>query len=75
MIPTTIRCDGYDSDFSRTFRCAPGKPTAHQKMLYRMAYDQVQHNIGLVKPGMAFREIAQKAWKIPSVSSTSATRR
>jgi len=61
----TIGCYGYYSDFSRTFRCAPGKPTAHQKMLYRMAYDQVQHNIGLVKPGMAFREIAQKAWKIP----------
>jgi Xaa-Pro aminopeptidase len=30
-----------------------------------MAYDQVQHNIDIVKPGMAFREIAEKAWKIP----------
>ena len=34
-------------------------------MLYRMAYDQVQHNIAIIKPGMAFREIADKAWKIP----------
>jgi len=25
----------------------------------------VQYNIGVVKPGMAFREIAEKAWKIP----------
>ncbi len=62
----TIGCYGYFSDFSRTFRCGPGRPTGYQKMLYRMAYDQVQHNIGIVKPGMAFREIAEKAWKIPS---------
>src|SRR5690606_30756258 len=61
----TIGCYGYFSDFSRTFRCGPGRPTAYQKMLYRMAYDQVQHNIGIVKPGMTFREVAEKAWKIP----------
>ena len=35
-------------------------------MLYRMSYDQVQHNIGLITPGMAFREITEKAWKIPA---------
>jgi len=61
----TIGCYGYYSDFSRTFRCGPGRPTANQKALYRMAYEQIQHNIGIVKPGMAFREIADKAWKIP----------
>ncbi|QDZ00350.1 aminopeptidase P family protein [Nitratireductor mangrovi] len=61
----TIGCYGYYSDFSRTFRCGPGKPTHDQKTLYRMAYDQVQYNISIVRPGMAFREIAEKAWKIP----------
>lgn len=61
----TIGCYGYYSDFSRTFRCGPGKPSDYQKALYRMVYDQVQHNIGIVKPGMAFREIAENAWKIP----------
>lgn len=61
----TIGCYGYYSDFSRTFRCGPGSPTRYQKMLYRMAYDQVQYNIDMVKPGMAFREVAEKAWKIP----------
>ena len=72
----TIGCYGYYSDFSRTFRCGPGKPTAYQKMLYRMSYDQVQHNIGIIAPGMAFREIAEKAWKIPAnASSISATLR
>jgi Xaa-Pro aminopeptidase len=61
----TIGCYGYYSDFSRTFRCGPGKPTAYQKALYRMSYDQVQHNIGIIKPGLTFREIAEQAWKIP----------
>lgn len=61
----TIGCYGYYSDFSRTFRCGPGKPTRYQKELYRMAWDQVQTNMSILKPGMEFREIAEKAWAIP----------
>jgi Xaa-Pro aminopeptidase len=60
----TIGCYGYYSDFSRTFRCGPDKPP-YQKALFRMSYGQVQHNIGIIAPGMSFREIADKAWKIP----------
>jgi Xaa-Pro aminopeptidase len=60
-----IGCFGYYSDFSRSFRCGPGKPTGDQRALYRMAYDQIQHNIGIIKPGLTFREIADRAWKIP----------
>lgn len=61
----TIGCFGYFSDFSRTFRCGPGSPTREQKALYRMSWEQVQHNMSIMKPGMAFREIAEKAWAIP----------
>lgn len=61
----TIGCYGYFSDFSRTFRCGPGKPSKYQKTLYRMAFEQVQFNMDLLKPGVAFREIAERAWKIP----------
>jgi Xaa-Pro aminopeptidase len=61
----TIGCFGYYSDFSSTLRCGPGRPTSDQRMLYRMAHDQIQHNIGVLKPGMAFREIAEQAWQIP----------
>jgi Xaa-Pro aminopeptidase len=61
-----IGCYGYYSDFSRTFRCGPGKPTPYQKMLYRMSYDQVQHNVDIIRPGLTFREVADKAWKIPA---------
>ena len=61
-----IGCYGYFSDFSRTFRCGPGKPTANQKMLYRMSYDQIHHNVDIIRPGLTFREIADKAWQIPA---------
>jgi len=61
----TIGCNGYYSDFSRTFFCGPGRPSAAQKTLYRMAYEQVQHNISILGPGMSYREVAEKALEIP----------
>jgi Xaa-Pro aminopeptidase len=61
----TIGCFGYYSDFSRTFHCGPGRPTPYQKLLYRHAYDQIQHNIGILRPGVSYRELAERAWKIP----------
>lgn len=61
-----IGCFGYYSDFSRTFHCGPGRPTNYQRTLYQLAYEQIQHNIGIVKPGLEYREVAERAWKIPS---------
>ncbi|SFU96022.1 M24 family metallopeptidase [Halomonas korlensis] len=61
----TIGCHGYYSDFSRTFHVGPGKPTGYQQSLYRMAYEQVHHNMAILKPGISYREIAERAWKIP----------
>jgi Xaa-Pro aminopeptidase len=60
-----IGCFGYFSDFSRTFHCGPGRPTGYQKMLYQLAYEQIHHNIEIVKPGLTYREVSEKAWKIP----------
>lgn len=61
----TIGCNGYYSDFSRTFHVGPGHPTGYQQSLYQMAWEQVQHNMSILKPGMSFREIAESAWHIP----------
>ena len=61
----TIGVHGYYSDFSRTFHVGPGKPSAYQQSLYQMAYEQVHHNMDLLAPGVEYREIAEKAWKIP----------
>ncbi|HEX4152271.1 MAG TPA: Xaa-Pro peptidase family protein [Steroidobacteraceae bacterium] len=61
-----IGCFGYFSDFSRTFHCGPGKPRSYQKMIYQLAYEQIQHNIDIIKPGLTYREVAERAWKIPA---------
>jgi Xaa-Pro aminopeptidase len=61
-----IGCFGYFSDFSRTFHCGPGRPRPYQKMLYQLAFEQIQHNIDIIKPGLTYREVADLAWKIPA---------
>ncbi len=60
-----VGCYGYYSDFSRTFHAGPGRPTARQRRLYRLAHEQVHHNIDILRPGMTFREYSEKAWNIP----------
>ena len=55
---------GYCSDFSRAWVCG-GKPTDEQRRLYSKAYEQIQHNISVLKAGMSFREVSEKCWPIP----------
>lgn len=54
---------GYCADISRTLLCPPGKPSAKQKDLYQRAYDEIQHNIELIQPGMTYKEFSQRAYK------------
>ena len=56
---------GYYADFSRTFFCGRGRPSDAQRKLYRLAYAQIQTNLGLIRPGMTFRELSERAWPIP----------
>jgi len=56
---------GYDADISRAFFCGPGRPSAEQRRLYRTAYEQLQHNLALVRPGRAFREMSELAFRLP----------
>ncbi|WP_315980301.1 M24 family metallopeptidase [Aliamphritea spongicola] len=60
-----VGCHGYYSDFSRTFHVGPDAPTEEQKTLYKLAYEQVQNNMGIIQPGMSFKEYSDKAWNIP----------
>lgn len=60
-----VGCHGYYSDFSRTFHSGPGNPTETQRTLYQTALEQVNHNMMLIKPGLALRDYADKAWNIP----------
>ena len=60
-----VGCHGYYSDFSRTFHAGPGRPDDGQRELYRLAHEQVHHNLGILRPGMSFRDYADNAWDIP----------
>jgi Xaa-Pro aminopeptidase len=56
---------GYLADISRTWVC-PGKaPTNEQRRLYAMAEEQVRFNMDLIKPGVGFREFAERCWALP----------
>jgi Xaa-Pro dipeptidase len=56
---------GYYADFSRTFFCGTGQPSEAQRLLYKLAYEQIHHNMDIIKPGMTFKEVAAKGWGIP----------
>lgn len=56
---------GYSTDISRAWLCAEEKPTEEQKTLYKLAYEQVHHNMSLLKSGLSFRELAERSWRIP----------
>lgn len=55
---------GYCADMSRAWVCG-AKPTAKQRELYQLSYEQIQHDIAILKAGMTFREVSQSAWTIP----------
>ena len=57
---------GYMADISRTYYCGFNKPSDEQRRLYSLSYEQLQHDIALIKPGMSFREYGEKAWPIPN---------
>jgi Xaa-Pro aminopeptidase len=56
---------GYFVDLSRTFHCGPAKPTRRQKQIYRLAVDEIEHNLKLVYPGMTLKEMQQQAYPVP----------
>jgi len=60
-----VGCHGYYADFSRTFHSGPDAPSETQRRLYATAYEQVHHNMSILRPGMSFRDYADAAWDIP----------
>ena len=60
-----VGCFGYYCDFSRTFHAGPDAPTEQQRTLHRLALEQVEHNMGIIRAGVSFREYAEQAWDIP----------
>ncbi|SAK90154.1 methionine aminopeptidase [Caballeronia hypogeia] len=56
---------GYCADISRTWTVGHVPPTDEQRRLYAAAYDQLHTNMALVRPGMSFREFADRSWAMP----------
>ncbi|MEO1193958.1 MAG: Xaa-Pro peptidase family protein [Pseudomonadota bacterium] len=56
---------GYDADISRSFHCGPGRPSGQQQDLYRYAWEQLHHNMALVRPGAAFHELSAASYQLP----------
>jgi Xaa-Pro aminopeptidase len=56
---------GMCSDLSRTWLCGDGEPDEEQKRVYQIAYDHIKYNMELLKPGVTFREITEKAHRLP----------
>ncbi len=55
---------GYCADISRSWVCGD-KPTAEQRRIYALAWEQIQHNVSILKAGMSFHDVSHGAWKIP----------
>lgn len=56
---------GYFADLSRTFHCGPDKPTRRQREIYRLAVEEIEYNLKLVRPGVTFSELQCRAFDVP----------
>jgi len=56
---------GYCADLSRSWPIGHVRMSNKQRELYAVAREQIEHNLGLLKAGMSFREFNEKSWRIP----------
>jgi len=56
---------GMCSDLSRTWVCGEKKPTSEMQEVYACAFEHVQTNIELLKPGRSFRELSFGGHQLP----------
>ena len=57
--------EGYFSCVSRTFVCGDAEPTTAQRETYAIARDWVVGMRDLIRPGVGFRELAERAPQLP----------
>ena len=56
---------GICADISRSWLIGDAEPTAEQKQLYQLAYEHLQTNMQLLKPGLSFRELTEQSHRLP----------
>ena len=58
---------GMCADLSRSWIIGGVTPTQEQRTLYRIAYEHIQTNISILKPGMTLAEVTAKAHRLPEI--------
>ena len=58
---------GFFTDLSRSWLVGDGRPSDEQRRLYDLARQQLEHNSALLRPGLGFLEMTEKAWKMPEL--------
>ncbi len=56
---------GFCADISRTWVIGDRSPTPEQQRLYRIAFEHIQTNMSLLKPGLTLHEITASAHRLP----------
>jgi Xaa-Pro aminopeptidase len=55
----------YCADLSRSWTIGHTRMSAVQRTLYATALEQINHNLGVLKPGMTLAEFNERSWRIP----------
>jgi Xaa-Pro aminopeptidase len=62
-----VGCYGICSDISRTWFLGDGKPSQEMKDDYKLAYEHIQTNMNLLKPGVSFNELTFGGHQLPDL--------
>ena len=56
---------GFYTDISRSWVVGETRPSDQQRTIYDLARRQLEHNIGLLRPGIGFMEYAERSFALP----------
>jgi Xaa-Pro dipeptidase len=56
---------GYCADISRSWLCGTGRASNRQIDLYRLAREQIDSNLTMLRPGLTFRELSERSFRLP----------
>ncbi len=56
---------GYYNDISRSWVVGDRAPSDDQRRLYALAFEQLQHNTGLLQVGLGFLEYSDQSYRLP----------
>lgn len=56
---------GYCADISRSWTIGDVPMTNRQRDLYAHALEQIEHNLALLRPGLAFAAFNERSWRLP----------